>query len=297
MRSHQRSKKHHYIPKALQRIFSIEGNNEQIWYSERNNPSEPYSTPELRNISSTFMVKNLYTIHSENSPSDAIEREFYGPIDDFLGKIVPQFNELLSKGAAPTLANETFNQVREIFYKMIARTPHFTKDWQPEELGKLANEILLKDSSFELTVDERKVIESDLFNPLHLKKMGKDIIASSRTIPLYKVNKYLKNFRLRWVVSKGKHSFVLSSTFCYELGNGSGPNILASDGAEIWMPISPKHCMVLIKDPLQRIPEISHLEAHRIRKINEYAASRSRALSSQSRPLICSLIKNRNSGS
>ena len=99
----------------------------------------------------------------------------------------------------------------------------------------------------------------------------------------------LREFQVRWATSEGRHSFVLSSLIAYRIGNG-GPNGVSNPNMEIWIPVSPKIAMVLVRDEEGRIPSRNSLDRDKVREVNEYAMRKSRQLASHSEALLVSLV-------
>lgn len=118
----ERSKKHHFVPRVLQRQFAYEG--ERIWYAIRDECG--YCAPELRNIASTFRLKDLYTVLVDGQYSDVVEREFYGQIDNYLGEIIPEVLGAFRCGMAPQFRGEALEEIRQCALAMIRRTPDFS---------------------------------------------------------------------------------------------------------------------------------------------------------------------------
>lgn len=286
--SNRRSIKHHYIPKVIQKNFTTEAGGSKIWYSSRKDGYGKYSHPELRNISSTFQERNLYTTSGESGPSDIIERKFYGPLDSALGTLVPKLLSQLSDGIVPEFSGDALKDIRAIIFDMIKRTPDFTRSYSDEDVAKAGIEDLLRNDGNIFTQSDVEDMKLSLKNPAYLKALGRDAVSRARIKPLSKVSETLNQFSIRWAAINSKHSFVLPSMGGYRIGNGDH-NGLANEKVEIWMPISPKYCMIMMRDPYRKVPLLNHISASKIREINEYAIKNGRAIASHSRPLIESL--------
>lgn len=282
MPKNERSKIHHYIPQALQVPFTIEGENRKIWFAEKDVKTGIYGRPEQRNISSTFKERDLYTINYDGSPSDIIERKHYGPIDNDFSAVISQIIDVLNRGAIPRIDKDGEYYLTLVTMEMMKRTPSAIFDI---DLDPALEEILENIDESDLNNKEVDKFISSLEDEKFKKKFIKESLAVGRIKPLPKVGEQLKNFSVRWAVSEGKHSFLLSSRYCYMIGNG-GSGGLINQNVEIWMPITPKYCMVLVRDPYKRIPHICSVDTKKVRKFNNYSADRSSAIASHSQKLI-----------
>lgn len=287
-----RSKQHHYLPKSFQKSFTVDGMGTQIFFSERGEEGL-YGDPVIRNIKTTFKKKDLYTISVEGKKSDLLEREYYGPIDENLSKIIPYLNEELSNNRIPVINADTFNKLKILVIEMLKRTPEFGNRESYSDVGR--NTVL--DAINDLSKSASDEIIRDLNNMLKDSNLtdliGKDIIAKAKTLPMTLVDGVLKNYTIRWVRTEGKSSFILSSLCCYRIGNG-GSNGLSSMSAEVWMPISPKNCLVLIQDPYKRVPLLTTVNSGKVNQVNEHAATYSKQIASHSKALLEAVIKRLN---
>lgn len=286
--ANRRSIRHHYIPKVIQKSFSTEHGGSKIWYSSRKDGYGKYSPPELRNISSTFQERNLYTTFGENGPSDVIERKFYGPLDSALGILIPKLLSQLSHGIVPDFSSDALNDIRAIMFDIIKRTPDFTRSYSEEDVARAGIEDILKTDSHNFTELDVEGMKLSLEDSAYLKTIGRDAVSRARIKPLSKVSEALSQFSIKWAAINGKHSFALPSMGGYRIGNGDH-NGLANEKVEIWMPISPKFCMVMVRDPYMKIPLLNYISESKTREINEYAIKNGRAIAAHSRPLIESL--------
>lgn len=122
--SNKRTKRHHFLPQVLQRQF-LNGNG-QIWYAEKGDDGR-FSPPEPRNTRSTFQIKDYYTVMSDGTPSDVVEREFYGAIDNYLGHLLQGIFDVFEQGGTPTFSGDSLHALRLFFYETIKRSPEFTR--------------------------------------------------------------------------------------------------------------------------------------------------------------------------
>jgi len=281
-----RSKNHHFVPKVLQKPFAIEG--KRIWFSERGK-NNFFGTPEFRNINTAFCIKDHYTVLNGDSPSDIVERKFYGKIDNYWGKVLPFILGEFEKGTIPSFSGEYLERLRKVVVEMAKRTPDFTCSIDDAETGREIIENTLGALSNSPGNEEHSRASNSLHNPHKLKAIGRSVRVQAVIAHSPKIEHALKDFSVRWVVSKTRSSFILSSAMVYRIGNG-GPNGMSNPKMEMWMPISPKIVLVLMRNNEQKTPRsIVDCPAH-IRKVNEYAVRNSNYIASHSERLLKSLI-------
>jgi len=282
-----RARKHHYVPQALQRYFrSAEG---KIWYSERVDQGR-FGKPEKRNTRSTFKARDYYTVLDDDGLSDRIERNFHGEMDDFLGQFLAEVHRALDDGSAPVVEGESLSSIRRVVIHLIARTPEFTSDFDEFGVGEEVLSNALADAiEANLDATEIEKIRSELEDRIRVRNFGRSIRTQAQAGPFSRIDEALKDFDVRFAQSKGQHSFILSSLSAYRIGNG-GHNGLSNPRTEIWLPISPKRALVLLKDPQKKIPMVVTEPRDHIRKVNEFAVSNSNEVASHSEKLLLSLL-------
>lgn len=155
----QRSKNHHYVPQVLQRRFSV--CKEKIWHSRRGDDGR-FEAPKLRSIEKTFKLRNYYTVEVDGVSSDVVERKFYGPIDDYLGKMLPEVFESFDRGDVPTFSGEALTSLQRVVLEMTKRTPDFAGNYIDETKGREFVEELLADTSGRLLDEDRIVLRKEL---------------------------------------------------------------------------------------------------------------------------------------
>lgn len=285
--SQKRIKNHHYVPKVLQKAFRCE--DDRIWYCER--IQGRFNAPAQRNIETTFREKNLYTVVVNGVQSDIVERKFYGNLDNYLGIILPKILEPVQNGQAPQFSDGALDSVRLAVFELMKRTPHFTRAYDDISIGR---EVIEKEIEHYLKNDrddpELIRARNDLLKLEVLKSVGRTVRVKAVTTEMHSAHEVLKDFQVRWAVSHGKASFILSDLISYRIGNG-GSNGLANPNAEIWMPISPKVSLILVRDEHNKIPLISVETVEHIRAVNEYAVANSNRIGAHSERLLKSLIQ------
>ncbi|MFU1478843.1 DUF4238 domain-containing protein [Roseovarius sp. C7] len=168
----QRFKEHHIVPEVLQRRFLAES--EKLWYSSRGKDGA-FSPPILRNIKKNFRIRNYYTILADGQLSDVVERAYYGAVDDFLGRLLPDVLPILSRGSPPNLSQDTADSVRRTVLAMLRRTPDFIDHPQEEDIGRdLRSQVLDKiDGSGDF--DLRDAEKLGLMSDENLKFIGRTV--------------------------------------------------------------------------------------------------------------------------
>lgn len=286
----RRAIRHHIVPQVLQRQFSIEGDTQRIWRTKRDKVSDSYRPLELKLIRKAFVINDHYTVLENDQRSDLIEKNFYGPLDDYLGRLLPQIIQTLEGGEVPSFSSEALNSLRQMVMHMAMRTPDFTNKYSDVELGRqLVEDFLEHDLVKNDNLYYRK-FRAELNNTARLKERGRDIRVTATLNISTRTNEVLSKFVPRWAISQTRHSYILASRIVYRIGNG-GSNGLMNPSMEMWMPITPKIALVLLRDPKRRIPHIVRDNPNHIRQINEYAVKYSFEVASHSRELLKSLTK------
>ena len=286
--SQKRAKIHHYLPQGLQKYFLDE--NGQIWYSERQNDGK-FSDPEPRNTSSTFKTRDYYTVYEDGKLSDRIEKDFYAVIDNFLSEFLNEIHASLDAGKVPLISGDTLGSIQKIAYHLIARTPSFSEKFDDYQIGRDIVEGTITDAlEAKLSTREVNVLREELKNTKHLRNLGRTVRVKAQAQPTKLIFDTLQEFDVRYSICKGRHSFILSGLGAYRIGNG-GPNGLSNPNMEIWLPISPKRALVLVRDPGKHIPLIVPENRNHIREVNEFAVARSNQIASHSVRLLNSLVR------
>ena len=286
----KRAKRHHIVPQILQKQFGIRDDERHIWRTKRDEGSKRFQALERKLIKKAFVINDYYTVLENDQRSDVIERKFYGPIDDYLGNLLPQVLQILEAGDIPDFSSEALESIRQVVMHMAKRTPDFLEEHNDIEMGRELVKDTLKYGSGEIPVSYRKELEADLINTARLKDIGRDIRVKATLENSTRINDVLSEFVPRWAISQTKHSYILASRMVYRIGNGAS-NGLINPNMEIWMPISPKIALVLLRDPDNNIPHVFIDTPARIRRVNEYAVKNSFEVASHSEALLKSLLR------
>jgi Protein of unknown function (DUF4238) len=280
-----RSKNHHFVPQVLQRQFAAKPGH--IWYSERGEDGT-FKSPQLKEIDKAFRISNFYTVLSGDVPSDVVEKEFYGRIDGYLGKMLPKVLRGFEQGVIPTFSGIPLDSLRKVVVEMAKRTPEFTEIYDETAIGREVVESTLAALPNYPASEERRLLLAEMGNPSRLREIGRSLRVRSTIVRSALIENALEDFAVRWAFSGSHHSFLLSSLMVYRIGNG-GSNGLSNPNMEMWMPISPKIALVLARDPKNLIPLKVLEDSDHIRQVNEYASSSSRQIASHSKLLLESL--------
>jgi hypothetical protein len=288
--SGKRAKEHHYIPKAILRHFLI--NDQQVWLSERM-ANGRFCEPKARNIDTVFVKKDYYTVLENGSLSDKVEKGFYGEIDDFWGKFIKSVSESFESGNIPIVDPEGDELIANVVYHMVRRNPEFRPLHSDADVGK---DFLLKMIDATSAIDGaeglRRKYQGELESRVRLLHYGRDIRVRSQLRQSPEIETELKRLKLRWVVSRGKHSFILPSNLPYRIGNG-GQNGLSNPQFEMWMPITPKLAVALTRDIPRRLPLVYEIGRDHMRHINSFGLESSSLIVSHDKNLLNSLINPR----
>lgn len=283
-----RAKRHHFVPKALQRAFA--DGNEQLWYSERDS-NRAYGVPEQRNIHSTFQERDFYTVLDRNGPTDRVGRNFYGPIDDHLAKLLAELGDIFRSGGLPVIEGEPLESLHNLILVLLRRTPAFFKGHSEVDLGRN----VVSQATAVMHGAKRvspQMLDSRLSDERLLRRLGRTVRVKAQTFDPMELMKYMREFSIRWAVSAGKHSFLLGDLIVYRVGNG-GMNGFDNPQPELWFPISPKRALVLVRDDAGRVPPIVDVGRDWMREFNEFVVSESDRIASSEKSLISSLLRSK----
>lgn len=281
-----RIKKHHYVPQGLLKHFCFE--DRSIWYTKRDE-NGAFLPIERRNISSTFQRRNYYSIIHNRMPSDLAEKKIYGRIDDSVAKFVDTIHQVLDANETPVLSDNDLQGLRKFIPLLVKRTPDFMKYPADEEIGEKHIQSLIE--TMEKSGDpfnELDSFKSRMSEPGAVRLFGANLRVRAQLASSPKISDAMSDFSVRWGIIDGKHSFVISGKMLLLIGNG-GSNGIGNPNVELWLPISPKRCLILLRDPTNRIPLVSYASEKMTREINEYAVENSTEVASHSEKLLASL--------
>ncbi len=274
-----RSKRHHFVPQALQRQFADERG--KLWYAERGE-NGLFRPAEYRSPTGSFWKRNYYTLLGADGPTDVVEREHYGKIDDYIGRLVPHISRVIDDGMIPLFTGDALTSLRIVVLHMMRRTPDFFRGFNDFALGlkfieKYEKHLQAADNSYLL-----KEFRQEMLSEQRVREQGRDVRVRATISPMPAIEGAMEEFFPKFVLSRTRHSFVLSSAMIYRRGSAGDPNL------EIWMPIAPKVAILFRREKLRDPVIVEIASASQIREVNE-CATKCEALASHSHELIASL--------
>lgn len=280
-----RSKRHHYVPQGLQKYFCNDDG--KIWFAKRTSLTKQFSGLEARNTSSAFQQRNFYTVLSDlDQPSDEVEREFYGVVDDQVGKTIAEVVPIVSQGFAPRFRDQALESFKNLVIALYQRSVDLTQNHDELEIGQSIINNSVEDVSEKFGLSQDEAIKE--LNFPDAKQLGRDIRVRAQTVRPDLVLAALDAYQVATIVAEGKSSFVLGSRMVYRISNGT-KDPLGSKNVELWFPITPKYCLIL-----HALGEIALKPvvwpSNKVREINEYIVERCNEVGSHSDKLLLSLL-------
>lgn len=283
-----RAKQHHFLPQGLQRHFCNQKG--QLWYSEKKADGH-FTEPEARNTRSTFKRRDYYTVLEKGLLSDKVETGFYAPIDDYLANFIAQVHSAFDAGSVPIIKGDALTSIRKVIYHLVVRTPHFADRYDDYEIGLGVLDGVMADAKqANLSSADISALEDEFLSEAFIRNVGRSVRVRGQAAPSEEIDAELETFSLRFAISKSKHSFVLSSQTAYRIGNG-GRNGMSNPDMEVWLPISPKRALIMMRDPNGVVPLVVNEPRDHIRQVNEYAVRNSDQVGSHSKKLLLSLFR------
>ena len=287
----ERRKRHHYIPRFLQKHFcEADG---MLWYGIRD-------TQEVKRVSprDAFVEKELYTSYQKAhecpndiayEPDDRYEREF-AELEDraapAIEKLIEGTRRLIDAGSTDLLRSMSpaaITACKELLVSMSNRTPAVMKSAIARSRHSLRDAI----AELDLQPIQRfsGAVQDDLIKRLEKSAMAHVASSSHRHVP--------RGFDLNdcglavAAHTNPKSRFIVGSHGVAHLPIAEDPEDL--DGT--WLPISPSNALGLDDDPTT-ITLLKDRERLR-RRINEALAKRSKLIAGDSRRLVWSMLQRR----
>ena len=278
-----RSKRHHYIPIALQKNFSCNGRG--LWWSRRNETGKFVDCKEVP-FESMFLENDLYTVLEEGRPSDGLEKTFYGKIDGILADVS---RELIDSDWTTTIPYISLGQkqlLRAIIIEMARRVPDFLSN-----ADRVLDDSLMRARARALCEfpNLEREIENIIDTRFNSREIRRSILAESRARPPRSALDAIAGYSIHLASPPPKMTFILSSQIVSRVGNrGSGR--LGDPRTELWLPVGPRIAIVATK--IEK-PWPMHFTMSRqfMRDYNVAAAKRSTSIASSSRTLLESILK------
>lgn len=268
---------------VLQKSFRCTEN--EIWHAKKVGDGR-FTAPTLKKTEKAFRILNYYTVLEDGKLSDLVERQCYGRIDGYLGNFLPEIFAIFDSGRVPVLHGSQLFDLRKVVLEMAKRTPDFVREYDDLKTGREVVEATIEALQGAPENEETiSALKDELRDAESLRAYGRDVRVRAIIGVSNDWDHILERYSVRWAVSEGRASFILSSLMAYRIGNGES-NGLSNPKAEIWMPISPKIALVLVQDPAKRIPIKVQLDSQKIREINVFAMRNSHQIGSHSKRLL-----------
>lgn len=281
-----RSKRHHFVPQALQRQFLTDDG--RIWYASRPSYDVPFSDPEALSTKGAFWRRNFYTVLDDrDAPSDLVEEKFFGPVDNHLSQVVNEALEILREGERPRFRGDPLESIKHLVIALYRRSIDTASTMDEALVGRELIDSVLERARSELGEDFEKAVESLSFPlPMH---MGRDVRVRAQVSDPTLLIEALAGYRIAVVRAEGGSSFILGSRMVYRISNRTNDK-LGSENIEIWFPISPRYALVL--HALRTDPDdIIEWKKSGVRSVNEYICRHCLAVGSHSQKLLSSLLR------
>lgn len=282
--SQRRSKRHHYIAQSFQSRFCEQP--DSIWYAERNQFGE--FSLDQRSPFGCFWVKNLNTILVEDTPSDVLEKQFWGAVDQDLSHFLNRVDASFSSGNAPKIQGKALEDFKILFAVVARRSPDSSDLPEAVEVGCEYYEKLK--TAF---VETGHTMLAKHHDPIWHRQNGRAILAKAKASYPRLVVDALRDYSVRWAIPEGSSAFVLGSKFVYRAHGKGGSGHLEDPLTELYWPVSPKLALVLLRLPNKDFPMVTRLSQQRVRLWNEAICRDSIAVASHSKRLISSLFSER----
>lgn len=279
-----RSKRHHYIAESFQERFCTTPNS--LWYAERNG-AEQYKL-ERRSPFGCFWVRNLNTILVDDTPSDLLEKQFWGAVDQDVNDLLQDVDATFDSGNAPHIEGKALQDFKKLFAVVARRSPDATNMPGSTEVGDQYHEMLR-----DFFLESGHKLRPKHSDQIWLKQSGRAILAKAKASFPELVFEALNDYSVRWVVPEGNASFVLGSKSVYRAHGKSGSGHLNDPLTELYWPVSPKLALVLIRLPYRDFPLVTILPQQKVRSWNEAICKESVAIASHSKRLLVSLLAGR----
>lgn len=281
----RRSKKHHHVPETLQKRFlnSIG----HIWYAERKSLRDPFTAPDDRNPTSCFRSRNFYTVlEGVDGKSDKVERDFYGPVDNHLGRLLDEIDTALAQNKLPVFKNDRLTSLDNLMIALFKRSFDTATIAGELDAGIEVRDKIHQRINQEISVSEAPVIKAKVPDA---KDLGRHVRVMAQIAESPKLRHALRDYEVSFVIPEGRGSFVLGSKMIYRTGNG-GSETLGSENVELWFPISSKYCLVRHHRNLR--PAAMHIwPDYRVHQINSSIVSQSLGVAASSKFLLDDLLR------
>jgi hypothetical protein len=280
-----RSKKHHYIPKALLRNFCFSG--EATYFLKKEAKADQ---PKLRNIDSIFHRRHYNSYRSPNSnQDDGLEKFFAYEFDNYIPDWIEVFKKSLTSGEITFSSKQSRIRFVIYFYHHMKRTPEFSEpivEKVSKEVFSDEGLISLEKRFRSLTPTEKtKFSSSDYQDHVTWNSRVRNMGHHSE-----KIIRILSRMQIFVATPERKQK---------QLIVGSNPVIrfenhirqqLGTPGVELWTTMSPE-IAVGFAAPEGSRGEVLLLPDNYLRRLNTQIAKQSSSIASKSPKLLSSIAK------
>lgn len=276
------------MPKSLLKHFTDESG--KLWYATRPSTKDSFGPVVQRTPEGSFWRRNFFTTLDEaNRPSDSVERNFYGAVDNHIGKLIPEVKEILASGRFPIFSNSALDAFRHLIIALYKRSIDTVADFDEKDVGSEVIESISRDATSQLGISRSELISQlNLPNPVAI---GRDVRVGAQILYPGDLIDALEGSNVSVIEAEGRSSFIIGSRMVYRIANGTTDKI-GSVNVEIWLPITPKFSLVLHKIP--RYPRaVIVWPKSKVREVNDYICRSCLEVASHSELLIRSLLNQR----
>lgn len=275
-----RSKRHHYIPQSFQNRFCRPDG--KLWYAQRVD-AQKFSLYE-RTPFGCFWSSNLNTTMVDGKPSDELEREFWGNVDNTMADFVRWVDDSFSMSIPPKLLGQDLRYFGLFFALIARRSPDATELPNADEVGE-QYQTQIKKMMQEMGHEAKPKYDDKNW----LRQIGRDILARAKAEYPTLVVEALGNYSVRWAIPEKRASFILGSKNVYRAYNG-GSGHLEDPRTELFWPLSPKLALVMLQIPDRSFPMVVPARTEMVREWNLSICAGSSAIGSHSEKLMRSLL-------
>jgi hypothetical protein len=285
-RMRQTSANHHYVPQAILRNFSFDG--ETVFYFTKRAPQRGVET---RNVQSIFKRRHLNsTISQDGSRSDHLEEFYSTEFDDKIVSFLSKYGSVAASQSEVRVSDTDKRFFVQFLYNLMKRTPEFHE--VANIAGKLDEMVPVAIRDYEREFG--KLPESEQRN-INDPKVRERIIQNARVDVLARQSDSILELMASREVCfarpiRSAKSFVIGSNPVVRMTNNRDMRLDIGD-VELWAPFSPSLAIGLLT-PRHR-NNVFQLDDTFVRHFNRSVLLESLAVAARSRELLESLLKHR----
>lgn len=278
------SKKHHYVPQAILRNFTVSGS--ATHYLSIHSKSK---APALRNIGRIFYRRHYNSATLEDgSKNDIVEKFFAYEFDNFIPEWTEAFKRTLETGQLRFSTSDSRKRFIQFFYNHMKRSPDFIEPIVSSVAPEVFNEQTVE--NYEKDYGPITEHERSLFRD---PKWQEKVIGNSRVMNFGQQTDGILNrlvgldICVATPASENKQ-FIIASNPVVRFENHVS-QALGTEGVELWTTFTPRIAVGFVNSQLPI--GLLTINNDEVRKFNTSAAKQSSAIASGSKPLLESLAK------